>query len=145
MPEDIIAGVDIGTVTIAVVLMDGSGSVVFRDYQFHNGNVYENLEDMVRKLPAQNLAAIGVVAEKGREFFTTGVEVNEQVAVLKGVKHTVHWRRNVWPHTFDPGWQVPEIHIKFGLCRGYRLLSGPAGIATGAIRKRRVEHACRRL
>ncbi len=31
----------------------------------------------------------GVVAEKGREFFRAGVEVNEQVALIAGVKHFV--------------------------------------------------------
>jgi predicted CoA-substrate-specific enzyme activase len=89
MRENIIAGIDIGTVTIAVVLLDSAGSVFFRYYQFHNGNVYAALEAMVRNFPVKNLTTIGVVAEKGREFFKTGVEVNEQVAIIEGVKYLV--------------------------------------------------------
>lgn len=84
-----IAGIDIGTTTIACVLMDGSGSVFFRDYSFHNGNIYAALEKLILKFPVQHLATIGVVAEKGREFFRTGVEVNEQIAIIEGVKRHV--------------------------------------------------------
>jgi predicted CoA-substrate-specific enzyme activase len=87
--ENLIAGIDIGTTTIAVVLLDSNGSVIFRDYRFHNGNVYASLEAMIRKFPVQRLTTMGVIAEKGREFFTTGVEVNEQVALIEGVKHFV--------------------------------------------------------
>ncbi|MGA1841014.1 MAG: acyl-CoA dehydratase activase [bacterium] len=89
MRENLIAGIDIGTTSIAVVLLDSNCSVVFKDYQFHNGNVYVELEDMIRKFPVQNLTTMGVISEKGREFFKTGVEVNEQVAIIKGVKHYV--------------------------------------------------------
>jgi predicted CoA-substrate-specific enzyme activase len=89
MPKDIIAGIDIGSITIAAVLLDNSGQVLFSDYQFHHGKVHARLEDMVRKFPMPNLATIGVVAEKGREFFKAGVEVNGQVAIIEGVKHSI--------------------------------------------------------
>ncbi|HMD68069.1 MAG TPA: acyl-CoA dehydratase activase [Chitinivibrionales bacterium] len=89
MQENLIAGIDIGSTTTAVVLLDKDGSVIFKDYQFHNGNVYAVLEDAVGKFPVQTLAAVGVVAEKGREFFKSGIEVNEQVAIIEGVKHYV--------------------------------------------------------
>ncbi|MFC1585492.1 hypothetical protein ACFL5V_08110 [Fibrobacterota bacterium] len=89
MRDHIIAGIDIGSITIAAVLLDGSGSVMYRDYQFHHGNVHAKLEDMVRKFPMPKLATIGVVAEKGREFFKAGIEVNEQVAIIEGVKQCV--------------------------------------------------------
>jgi len=88
-PENLIAGVDIGAITIAVVLLDGNGSVVFRDYRFHNGTVSAALEESIRTFPEQTLATIGVIAEKGREFFRTGIEVNEQVAIIEGVKQVV--------------------------------------------------------
>ncbi|MGA1874125.1 MAG: acyl-CoA dehydratase activase [bacterium] len=105
MPENLTAGIDIGTITIAVVLLDSTGSVCFRDYQFHRGSIYAALEDIVRKLPVQTLATIGVVAEKGREFFTTGIEVNEQVAIIEGVKH----------HVLNPGSIITLGGETFGL------------------------------
>ena len=86
MHENLTAGMDIGSTTIAVVLLDGDGCVVFKDYRFHNGNVYAALEETVRAFPVQTLTAIGAVAEKGREFFKSGIEVNEQVAIIEGVK-----------------------------------------------------------
>ncbi len=86
MHENLIAGIDIGSTTIAAVLLDSEGSLILKDYQFHNGNVYSALEATVAKFPVQTLNAIGVVAEKGREFFKSGIEVNEQVAIIEGVK-----------------------------------------------------------
>lgn len=83
MKKDLIAGIDIGTVTIAVVLLDNKGVITHRDYRFHKGNVYAKLQEMVRKFPAQSLTIVGVAAEKGREFFKTGFEINEQVAVIE--------------------------------------------------------------
>ncbi|MGA1865249.1 MAG: acyl-CoA dehydratase activase [bacterium] len=93
--ENLIAGIDVGTTTIAVVLLDSNGSVVFKDYQFHNGNVYVELKAMILQLPVQHVTTIGVVAEKGREFFKTGIEVNEQVAIIEGVKHYIPNPRSI--------------------------------------------------
>ena len=44
---------------------------------------------MLGRLPMRQAGCLGVVAEKGREFFRAGVEVNEQVALIAGVKHFV--------------------------------------------------------
>ena len=84
-----VAGIDVGTVSIALVLLDGAGQLTYRDYCFHRGNIYETLKAMLGKLPVQQPIGIGVVAEKGREFFRAGVEVNEQVALIAGVKSFV--------------------------------------------------------
>ena len=81
------AGIDIGTVSIAIVLLDRNRLVTYRDYRLHNGNIYAALEDMLHLLPVKEFGSFGVVAERGREFFTAGVEVNEQVALIAGVKH----------------------------------------------------------
>lgn len=86
MHEDLVAGIDIGTITTAVVLLNPKGLIVFRDYQFHHGNVFSVLEDTIRKFPVPFLSTVGVIAEKGREFFRTGIEVNEQVSIIEGVK-----------------------------------------------------------
>ena len=82
------AGIDIGTVSIALVLLDCTGLVTYRDYRLHNGNIYAALEDMLKRLPEEQLSSFGVVAERGREFFTAGVEVNEQVSLIEGVKQS---------------------------------------------------------
>jgi hypothetical protein len=66
-----IAGIDIGSVSIALVLLDRTGQSTYRDYSFHRGNIYATLEAMLGRLPVQELRGFGVVAEKGREFFRT--------------------------------------------------------------------------
>ncbi len=84
-----VAGIDIGSVSIALVVLDSAGQVTYRDYCFHSGNVSATLKAMLGKLPVQQPSGFGVVGEKGREFFKVGVEVNEQVAVIAGIKSFV--------------------------------------------------------
>ena len=81
-----VAGIDIGTVSIAFVLLDENGRVIHKDYRIHHGNVHTALKDLLHKLPVLRVCNFGVVAEKGREFFKAGIEVNEQVALIAGVK-----------------------------------------------------------
>ena len=85
--ESVVLGIDIGSISIASVLLDANGSVVQQQYLPHNGNIGPVLADVFGKLPVGQVDAFGVVAEKGREFFTSGIEVNEQVAIIEGVKH----------------------------------------------------------
>ncbi len=68
-------GIDIGTVSIALALVDSTGQLTYRDHCFHNGNIHAALKAMLGKLPVQEPGFFGVVAEKGREFFRDGVEV----------------------------------------------------------------------
>ena len=84
-----VAGIDIGSVSIAIVLLDDAGQPTYRDYSFHKGNIHATLDAMLGRLPVQQPGVVGVVAEKGREFFRAGVEVNEQIALIAGVKHFV--------------------------------------------------------
>lgn len=81
-----ILGIDIGSISIASVLLDAGGSVIQQQYLSHNGNIRPVLSDVFANLPLKQVNAFAVVAEKGREFFTTGIEVNEQVAIIEGVK-----------------------------------------------------------
>jgi len=87
MHADNIAGIDIGSVSIAMVLLDGKGQITYRDHCFHRGTIHAALKTLFDKLPARQLNGFGVVSERGREFFRSGVEVNEQVALIAGVKH----------------------------------------------------------
>ncbi len=82
-------GIDIGSVSIAAVLLDQNGTVTYRNYQHHNGNIHAVLDKMLDKLPARTVSSFGVISEKGREFFTSGIEVNEQVAIIAGVKQAM--------------------------------------------------------
>jgi len=82
-------GIDIGTVSIALALIDSTGQLTYRDSCLHNGNIHAALKTMLGKLPVQQPGGFGVVAGKGREFFRAGVEVNEQIALIAGVKHFV--------------------------------------------------------
>jgi len=84
--ESAILGIDVGSISIAAVLLDVNGSVVHQQYLSHNGNIQPVLAEVFGKLPVKQVEAFAVVAEKGREFFSAGIEVNEQVAIIEGVK-----------------------------------------------------------
>ncbi|MCX5781402.1 MAG: acyl-CoA dehydratase activase [Elusimicrobia bacterium] len=87
MKESFAAGIHIGTVSASIVLVDDKNKIIYKDYLFHNGNISAALEEMLKKLSIDSLDSFAVVAEKGRGYFTSGTEVNEQVAIIEGVKY----------------------------------------------------------
>ena len=44
-----IAGIDIGSVALSLVLVDEEGTVVHASYQFHKGQIRETLRSMLDK------------------------------------------------------------------------------------------------
>ena len=66
-----ILGVDIGSVSIATALVDAGGLLVYRDYRFHSGRIYETLRDCLAAADAQ-IAALGVDPALVRVAMTAG-------------------------------------------------------------------------
>ncbi|MBN1551534.1 hypothetical protein JW979_08695 [bacterium] len=80
-----VAGIDIGSVSIAFVIMDETGRICHSIYRFHQGNIHACLRDILDSNNDKSVHACGVVSEKGREFLYSGIEVNEQIALVEGV------------------------------------------------------------
>jgi predicted CoA-substrate-specific enzyme activase len=87
-------GIDIGSISVAFVALDGQLKTVHRGYRFHQGNFIATLEEMFGRLSSAPPLHFGVT-ERAREFFNAGVEVNEQVALIAGVRHVAPAARSI--------------------------------------------------
>ncbi len=87
-------GIDIGSISVALALLDEDRVTTRCDYRFHRGNVTATIEAMIDDLPHRATVALGVT-ERGRERFTSGVEVNEQVALIAGIRRVSPGARTI--------------------------------------------------
>ena len=76
-------GIDIGSVSLSYVLIDRNKTILHSGYLFHHGTIYGHLRE---KLESLDLSCVRQVAynHKAADFFTAGVSVNEQVALIEG-------------------------------------------------------------
>ena len=79
-------GIDIGSVSFGYVLMNQNRQVLQSGYSFHQGNI---LTSLMEKLEELDLSRVCQVAynHKSSDFFAAGVCVNEQVALIEGVRY----------------------------------------------------------
>lgn len=79
-------GIDIGSVSFSYVLLDRAKQIVKSGYLFHRGNISSLLAE---KLAEIDLARVEKVAynSKSSDFFNSGLSVNEQVALIEGVRY----------------------------------------------------------
>ena len=78
-------GIDIGSVSLSYVLLNQNQQILASDYLCHQGNIFELLRD---KLAELDLSRVDQVAYNHRssDFFSTGLSVNEQVALIEGAR-----------------------------------------------------------
>ena len=81
-------GIDIGSVSLGLVLIDEERNVVRREYVFHKGNISECLNHHLRML---NFSRIRNIAynHKSVDFFNQGSSIYEQIALLEGTRHEI--------------------------------------------------------
>lgn len=79
-------GIDIGSVSFCYVLMNENQQILKSDYLCHQGNIFDLLKE---KLEEINLTQVHQVAynHKSSDFFMTGVSINEQVALIEGIRY----------------------------------------------------------
>ena len=79
-------GIDIGSVSLSYVLIDRDKTIVKSCYLAHHGNIHALLRDSLAGL---DLSRVQQVAfnHKAADFFSAGVSVNEQVALIEGALH----------------------------------------------------------
>lgn len=81
-------GIDLGSVSLSWVVIDDHCQIVQSDYLVHRGNIYAALEkslDSVRRWPISQIA----YNHNAAEFLQHGLYVNDQVALIEGVKFLV--------------------------------------------------------
>ena len=78
-------GIDIGSVSIAYVLLNNENKIVSSDYRIHSGNILDCLRESLKTLDWPGITHVGY-NQKSTEFFTCGIPVNDQRALVEGMK-----------------------------------------------------------
>ena len=88
-------GIDIGSVSFSYVLINQNRQILKKDYLLHQGNIFELLQE---KLAEIDLARVHQVAynHKSSDFFAAGMSVNEQVALIEGIRYQQENVRSVF-------------------------------------------------
>jgi len=81
-------GIDIGSVTICYVLMDQKKRVIESNYIIHQGNITNILERELKKIDLTRVCQLAY-NHKSADFFNQGIRVNDQVAIIEGVRSQV--------------------------------------------------------
>lgn len=84
--EDLSLGIDVGSATIGYVLVNREADLIESRYVTHRGDIHGSLHRLLQDLPPGRIGYIGVNPQ-GRAFLRTGVPVNDQVALIEGVRH----------------------------------------------------------
>ena len=80
--KDLILGIDVGSVSISVVILDREGKLKEQSYMLHQGNVQEALDKLLKGYPDQEI--IAVASPSGKSHFTQQVQVyDQQVAIME--------------------------------------------------------------
>ena len=97
-------GIDIGSVSIALALLDDTMQVVDTAYAFHGGQLTENLSALLRKLPIQEIGAMACTSATPAMLKQAKV-VDSRIAYITAARH------------FHPGLQALLIlgAEKFGM------------------------------
>ena len=79
---NLILGVDVGSVSIAVAAIDTVGNLVGKDYILHHGDYRKSLKELLRRYEGAHI--IGLAAPSGKTHFSEGVrQYHLQVALMK--------------------------------------------------------------
>ncbi len=97
-------GIDIGSVSIAIALMDCNKQILHSSYVFHNGQIHENLLKLLGKIDLYRLASIGYTSSTP-PIIRQGKAVDTRIAFITAARN------------FHPGLQALLIigAEKFGL------------------------------
>ena len=78
-------GIDIGSVSIAYVLLDDQDKIISSDYRFHSGNILACLKNSLSSLDWTQISSVGY-NQKSADFFCDGISINDQIALVEGIK-----------------------------------------------------------
>ncbi|MDZ7332722.1 MAG: acyl-CoA dehydratase activase [candidate division KSB1 bacterium] len=82
-------GIDVGSVSLGYAVLDQDRQIHQSGYLFHRGNIYAALESCLAQLDLSNICQIAF-NHRAVDFFANGLGVNDQVAVIEGVKFLVN-------------------------------------------------------
>ena len=79
-------GLDIGSVSLACVLMDDKRQITHSRYLFHEGRIMPVLQELLSGPEFSNVRQV-CYNHNATEFFQAGTELNDQIALMEGANH----------------------------------------------------------
>jgi len=83
-PEKYWLGIDIGSVSLGLVVINEQKKTLHHEYLFHHGNIAQILHDRLALLDLSRIVQIGHNHRAG-DFFADGVSINDQLACIEGI------------------------------------------------------------
>ena len=81
-------GIDIGSVSLCYVIINQDRKIVHSEYIFHRGDIFSALQEHLSSIDFSKVQNIAF-NHKSSDFFNQGLSVNEQIALIEGVKFQV--------------------------------------------------------
>ncbi len=79
-------GIDIGSVAIAIAILDNNKKILHTAYSFHRGQIVENLRKLLHGIDLSEIDAIGYTSSSASSI-TQGKAVDTRVAYITATKH----------------------------------------------------------
>jgi len=77
-------GIDIGSVSLSLVLMNEQKKILHQEYLFHYGNIAQILRQRLALIDLSRLVQIGY-NQRSSDFFAEGISINDQLASIEGI------------------------------------------------------------
>lgn len=81
-----ILGIDIGSTTSAVVVIDRNRRILFYDYRFHSGQIEDTVRDQLSSLPVKKFSGLACTSSTP-SIFNAGKEFDTRVSFITAAKH----------------------------------------------------------
>ena len=123
-------GIDIGSTTVKIAILDENDTLVFSDYERHFANIQETLADLLQKAEDQLgeltlcpvITGSGTCQSSGSTFCTGGyrrIHFPAEAGTKDGCCYRA-WRRGCQDHLFRK--RKCRAAYEWYLCRRYRFL-----------------------
>ena len=78
-------GIDIGSVSLSLILMNHDHEIIHSSYIIHNGNIAGLLFAELKRIDLSKVQGFAF-NQRSSDFFNRGIGINEQVALIEGVR-----------------------------------------------------------
>lgn len=83
--EKLFLGIDIGSVALAIALLNEHNQIMQTSYTFHQGQIMEQLHKLVKGIDISHVKAIGYTSS-GSSVISQGISIDSRVACIKAAK-----------------------------------------------------------
>ena len=81
-----VLGIDAGSISICLVVMNNEKKILYSDYRFHEGHVKETLQEMLKGADCTGIGGMAL-SSSCPDIFSAGEKFDNRVAVISAAKH----------------------------------------------------------